>query len=175
VNEKYLSFCEAILQGKTQREAYEHAGFASLSEESTDASASRLIRHPDVAAYLAKRRSELQADLGVSTHRVLSEYAKLAFSDIGAVLEWDENGVKLRPLRELEPAITATISEISERTSKQLRNDEISTTKSIKVKLHNKHQALKDLAEHLGIFKQSEGGDSSEIDAIAKALENVDD
>jgi phage terminase small subunit len=168
VNENYLKFCEAILQGKSQREAYLEAGFESSTNESVDACASRLIRHPNVSAYLAKRRAELQLELGVSTYRILSEYAKLAFSDIGAILEWGADGVVLRSLDTLAPEITATISEISERVTPE-------GVRSFKVKIHNKHQALKDLAEHLGLFKNKEGGDSSEIDAIAKALEMTDD
>jgi phage terminase small subunit len=161
VNERQRRFADLILEGESQAEAYKKAGYTDNENPRFDAS--KLIRHPEVADYLAKRREELSKETDVTAKRVIEEFKKIAFSDIGSILEWDEFGVKLVNLESLPPEITAAISEISE-VPKEFG-------KSRKVKLHNKLQALRDLARYLGLYEKGSGNEGDFSDWVRQLEE----
>ena len=101
-----------------------------------------LLRKPAIAAAVAAgmaaraRRTEIDSD------RVLREYARLAFSDIGRLAAWGKDGVELREHTQISADDTAAIVELS-RTG----------TSRGRIKLHDKRAALDAIARHLGIFR----------------------
>ena len=54
------------------------------------------------------------ARLGITPDRVLQEYASLAFADLRRIADWGpgEDGLKINPSDELDPADAAAIAEI---------------------------------------------------------------
>jgi phage terminase small subunit len=166
VDEKQRRFANLILEGKTQTEAYQGAGYESEGVNAR-VRASQVIRLPAVQRYLAEKRAELSRETGVTAQRIIEEYVKIAFSDIGSVVNWNELGLSLLPLEDLPPEVTAAIKEIAEK-----RDKEGFTT--YKVKLHDKQRALKELGVYLGIFKESQSGEG-DFDEWLKQLEEANE
>ncbi len=71
----------------------------------------KMLHRPAVAAAIAAERQRRAERVRVSADRVLGEMARIAFSDIGAIAEWDEDGVTLKPKAEIGPHDRAAIVE----------------------------------------------------------------
>ena len=119
----------------------------------------QLLRKTPVAIAIAERQRAVSERTGVTVERVISELAKIGFSDIRNVVNWGDavgvkdpetgevlitNGVALIPASDLNEDAAACIAEIS-----QTREG------VMKVKLHDKRAALVDLGKHLGMFKDT--------------------
>lgn len=161
MNEQQRRFADAILQGKNQTDAYIEAGY--VDSDGTKVNASKLIRHPEVAEYLAQRREEISKEVNLSAKRVIEELKKIAFSDIGSVLHWEAGQIQLEDLANLPPEVTAAISSLGEKPTKE--------GKALELKMHNKIQALKELAKYLGLFEKG----SNEGDSFNEWLEQLKD
>ena len=68
---------------------------------------------------------------------------RVAFAEIGALVEWSEDGARMKPREALTPDDTAAIAELA------LGGD----GRIARLKLHDKGAALKVLARRLGLFK----------------------
>ena len=86
--------------------------------------------------------AERAARLGVTPERVLQEYARIAFADLGKLADWGPDGLVLKAPERLGDADTAVISEIIGAPG----------NKNYRVKLYDKKAALDVLARHLGMF-----------------------
>ena len=113
------------------------AGYAKSSASNTGTS---LLRKKEIQIAI---RDELQQRLDrieISQDMVITELAKIAFSDMKFFARWNNNRVELLDSSELPEGTTACISEISE------------TTRGLRIKLHDKRAALELLGRHLGLF-----------------------
>jgi phage terminase small subunit len=86
--------------------------------------------------------AERAARLGVTPERVLQEYARIAFADLGKLADWGPDGLVLKAPERLGDADTAVISEITGAPG----------NKNYRVKLYDKKAALDVLARHLGML-----------------------
>jgi phage terminase small subunit len=75
LSEQQERFCQFIVEGKTQREAYRLAGYKCSNEAATDASASRLLSSAKIAARVQELRKPI-ADKAAVTLDWLLEQAK---------------------------------------------------------------------------------------------------
>src|SRR5437879_6552515 len=94
------------------------------------------------------------ARLGITPERVLEEYARIAFTSLHDIVEWDEGGMKLK-----DNADTAAIIEIvaAARGGRPYR-----------IKLHDKRPFLEAIERHLDMQNENQqtdddGGDPREI------------
>jgi hypothetical protein len=85
---------------------------------------------------------ERAAGLGVTSERVLQEYARIAFADLRRVADWGPDGLVLKTPEALSDADAAAISEITAG----------AVSGSYRVKLYDKKAALDAIARHLGMF-----------------------
>jgi len=138
--------------------AYIAAGYTT-NLASAESASSNLLSRPDIKDEIAG------ADrlAGIEAVRVLRELAVVAFSDLRHFLEWDENGVRLRPSKDLGPegAALAEITEITEETEEAGGIGEFPSkrvTRRYKIKTHDKMAALRELSRHFGIVKGGDGG-----------------
>lgn len=77
----------------------------------------------------------------ITEERIASEVAKLAFTDIRDVLEWDKEGkITIKSSAELDPNVAGAISDI------------IETDKGLRIKLFDKKSALELLARYKGML-----------------------
>jgi len=128
----------------------EAARRAGYSTRSAPAIADKLLRTPRVAAALSEAQALRAKRMAIDAERVLGELARLGFADLGRVIDWGPQGVRLTPAQELDPIDRAAISEVVAEIGAE-------TTK-LKVKLFNKPRALEVLARHLGLLAKPPRG-----------------
>lgn len=155
---KQLRFVEAYLLDPNGTQAAIAAGY---SPKSASVEASRLLSNAKVAAELAARRKVLEIKTGITPERVLAELAKLGFSDIRQIVQWQANVTTLDEDDETgEPRLSVT-NQVTISDSADLSDEaaaavlEVSQTKdgALKVKMHDKLGALVKIGQHLGMFK----------------------
>lgn len=154
LNEKQAAFVELVGRGVPAVDAYEQVYGASATRKAASVKAARLLRHPLVAASRARQTAIALAAVdaaveryGITAERVADAMARLAFTDIDQVADWQTTGigakrrqtVVIRDARDIHPAAMAAISEIKHDTGGR-----------VTVKLYNKREALMDLARLKG-------------------------
>jgi phage terminase small subunit len=120
----------AIRAGYSERSAYQHGSF--------------LTKRPNVAAAISQVLAARRERLAVTAERVIHELARIAFADIGRIMDWSEDGATVRPPAELSEDDRAAIAEIAV----------VKGEKSLaaRVMLHDKERALEALCRHLGLY-----------------------
>ena len=139
LNIRQQRFVEEYLITGSGREAAIRAGYSAHSAKDI---AVYLKKLPHVSQAIHLRRAAAGRRTQVARDRVLMELARVAFSDIGEVLDWTSgDDITLRPRLEISPHQRAAIAEIAPRRY----------GKGPRIKLHNKAQALDALVRLLGI------------------------
>ncbi|HJU27540.1 MAG TPA: terminase small subunit [Candidatus Binataceae bacterium] len=119
---------------------------AGYSPASAWSAGSRLKRDPRVANAIRVGRANEARRAQISHERVVLELARVAFSDIGEVLDWTSgDDVTLRPKTKISPHHRAAIAEIAPRRMGQ----------GLRIKFHSKARALEALARHLGVYDKT--------------------
>ena len=118
----------------------------------------RLLRKGPVAQAVATHQAELTARIGVTVERIVTELARIGFSDIRDVVQWRTvpsvsgagegetnarviNVIDVKSADELTPQAAAAIAELS-----------LQPSGGFRLRLHDKRAALVDLGKHLGMF-----------------------
>lgn len=138
--------------------ATKSAILAGYSKDSAGEQGYQLLRNPSVSKALRKAMARRAKRLGLTAENVLREIARIAFSDIRAVAEFDTGGVKVRSSKDLHPDAAAAIHSVTESTS--ISRDGANTT--IKVRMHDKLKALDLAGRHLGLWDLPEGDDEKD-------------
>lgn len=120
---------------------------------------SRLLSNVDIQALIQRLRLERQHRTEITADRIIQEWARIAFSDIAAVIDFDGNSVQLRKSQDLSPDVTAALETVATTVSET----EFGTKVSYKVKMHNKVAALQQLGKLMGLDLQGS------IDAVIRA------
>ena len=113
--------------------------------------------HGGRAPQVRRKAAERLADL-IDPDRALREAARLAYSDIGALL--DDHG-NLRPIRAWPREIRAAVGQV-EVVRRNVDSGDGHTDDVLKVRLWDKPRALELLAKHLGLLKERLEVDVSE-------------
>jgi phage terminase small subunit len=141
---------------------------AGYSPATADVQASQLLRFPKVAAAVSEALAARQRRCDVTADRVLLELARIAYADVR--LLFDANG-QLRAPRDLDPAIAPAIASI-EVVTKSLGDGEVEYVH--KIRLAPKVDALKTLAQHLGLLRMKvdvEAADALPIRIVHQHIE----
>ena len=133
-------FVEEYLQDCNAAAAARRAGY---SERSARSLARRLMTNPEIKRAIREAMDDRAYRLRINSERVLLELARIAFSDIGRIIDWSGDALVVEPPGRLSPDDRAAISEIAVIPGDGPRKF------AVKVKLHDKQQALKLLARHL--------------------------
>jgi len=143
LNIRQQRFVDEYLITGSGREAAIRAGYSPHS--ATDI-AVYLKKLPHVSQAIHLRRAAAGRRTQVARDRVLMELARVAFSDIGEILDWDKgDDITLRPKLEISPHDRAAIAEIAPRRY----------GKGPRIKLHNKAHALDALVRLLGGYDKT--------------------
>jgi phage terminase small subunit len=126
---------------------------AGYSPRSARSQGYRLLTNDDIQELIQKGAAERSKRCEVDADRVLTEAARLAFSDMRDFISWGPNGVTLRPSDELSDDAAACISEIVETRTKD-------GARTIRFKLHDKKGSLELVGKHAKInaFKPTDDG-----------------
>lgn len=136
--DKRTAFVEAYFaNGGNALQAAITAGYAPHSAGVTGA---KLLKDPRVLAEVAKRRTEIVAELELSTERTIKEVSRLAFCDPRKLV--DENG-RLKQLHELDDDTAAAIASI-----------EVDKDGGIKYKFWDKNSAIEKAAKVQGLYEK---------------------
>jgi phage terminase small subunit len=137
LNQRQRRFVEQYLILGEGRAAAIRAGYSAKSAIEL---ACYLKRLPNVARAIERGRETQARAAHVEASRVLAEYARLAFSDLGRVAQWEKNGLILKPWGEIAEDDRAAIAALS------------GGKDGARIRLHSKQRALDSLARHLGLF-----------------------
>ena len=174
LTDKQKRFCEEYLIDLNATQAAIRAGYSVNTAKEIGC---ENLTKPNIQEYIHTRKKALQEKTEITQERVLKEYARLAFADLRQY--YDENGSLKHPT-ELGDDAAAAVSSIEiydDFVNSRGGREKVGETK--KVKLHNKVQALQDLAKHLGLFevdnkqKQPQIDLDSLPDEVIKALLNA--
>jgi phage terminase small subunit len=114
----------------------------------------RQRRHRSAGAPAFEDVETRAARLDVTAERVLQEYARLAFSDMSRIVEWDDAGkMQAKPSTGLSEDDPSAIAEILASAS---------TNYVYRIKLHDKKPVLDALARHLGLLPLKTGPNEEE-------------
>jgi len=144
---------------------------AKYSKKTARVKASQLLTKVNIQEAIQKALKKRQERTQITADKVLNEYAKIAFSNIGDYAAWsktkepssdvEETGVSLIDSDKIERDKLAAVESVAE------------TKDGLKIKLHNKLGALDALARHLGIDKTNTidpDEDESDTDELVECL-----
>ena len=144
INEYSVDFC-----GK---QAAIRAGYAPATAH---VQASKQLKKPAVQKALATVILDKSERTKITSDMVLTEYAKIAFSSIGDICDWTESGlVNIKASEDIPDGAMGAICEVSRIPTEM--------GMAVKVKMHDKLSALKDVAKHLGMFNQNKVTDAQD-------------
>lgn len=119
---------------------------------------------------------------GITLERVLQEYARIAFVDMGDIVGLlavgDDPDAAIMALGDLPADVTAAISEISLTRSTKEGDDGAVTTGALKVKLLDKKSALQDLGRMLSLFNdklviEDQSGFGDRLERAVRKIEEL--
>lgn len=108
--------------------------------------AAKVLAKPYIRARLARMHAAAERESGVEAGRVLREWAALAFSDLGHVIDFEALTLRTR----IPPAARRAIAQVRVR---RHRTPAGHTSETVDVRLHSKAEALDRLSRHLGLYK----------------------
>lgn len=112
--------------------------------------ACKLLKKPYIIADIKEHRAKIMEKYKIDEERVLKEWAKMAFSNLGDFLSYTEEGeIVYKNSEELTEDQFAQIQEVSN--SKKFHDGDLVGT-DVRLKLHDKQKALEALSRHLGLF-----------------------
>lgn len=150
MTEMQLAFCR-LYAADPEHNATKAAISAGCMPRSAATVASRWLKKVEVSTEIANLRTKTDNKLDISAEKVLRELARLAFLDPRKMFNADGS---LKPITELDDDTAAAIAGVEyEKLFKHFAKsqaEEIGTT--TKVKLINKTEPLKILAQHLKLI-----------------------
>jgi len=152
LNNRQRAFVEAYSLNQNATQAAISAGY---SPKSARQQGTLLRTYPAVIEALRARRSTALAKLEVTEDMVLRELAAVAFSNLDDFVEWDESAGSLvvKPSAEIPRELMAALESIEDQTTTTTNKDDTRSYErhKQKVKLYPKIEALKLLADYLGL------------------------
>jgi len=146
---KQARFVQEYLVDYNGTQAAIRAGYPAASARSV---AHENLTKPDIAAAVQTQLAALQARCDITAERVLLELANVAYADIRQVFDADG---RLKLPTAYAPALASAVVGIEIATK---RIDEGDVEYIHKIKLAPKVEALKTLAQHLGLLKMTVTG-----------------
>ena len=139
-------FCYEYVIDQNATRAAKVAGY---SPKSARAVASRLLTYANVKKKIFTLQQKNLNNLQITAEKVLAEYAKMAFSNLGDYVRVTEDGEVHTDLSDIDRDQFAALSEIT--TDTYVDGDD-KVVKKTKIKLSDKGKSLDSLARHFGLF-----------------------
>lgn len=175
LNAKQQRFADEYLVDLNATQAAIRAGY---SAKTAGQIGERLLKNVEIAAAIQNGIEARAQRTQITQDRVLSELAKLGFSDIRRAVTWRANVTGMHEEEDGTQRLAVT-NEVCLIDSDQIDDDtaasiaEISQSDrgGLKVKFHDKRGALVDIGRHLGMFKdkiEHSGPNGQPIETRAK-------
>lgn len=149
LTDKQKRFCEEYLLDLNATQAAIRAGY---SAKTANEQAGRLLVNVSIQNYISELQKERSERTQVTADRVITEFAKLGFSNIRKYTNADWS---IKPLDEIAEVDTSCIQSVKTTVNEGASQDgEVLWKKTtVELKLHSKQAALDSLAKHTGIYK----------------------
>jgi len=157
--EEYLLDCNALAAARR----------AGYSERTAGPISVQLMAKDKISRAIREAMDGRSERLRISAERVLLELARIAFSDIGRIIDWSGDALTVEPPGRLSDDDRAAISEITVISGGRRRERGL----AIKVKLHDKQQALMMLARHLRLWGPNAIQNVESPSATAERIRNM--
>ena len=149
---KQQAFVNEYLKDGNATRAYRAAGYRAASDGVAHANSSALLRNHKVSAAVEAARKIISERALVTAEDVVRELKKVAFSDIGHVLDFTGTNPTLRPACDVPEDARRALSSVKVRRVFEGSGDDAAPVDVIEFKLWDKLAALDKLARHLGMF-----------------------
>lgn len=146
---KQQRFVEEYLIDLNATAAARRAGYA---EANADRQAAQLLGNTRVSAAIAEAMRRRSERTHITQDDVLREWATLAFSDIGDILDFTGGEVRLKRPRDIPKAARRAISSMKVRREIEGRGDDARPVEVIEFKLWDKNTSLTNAAKHLNML-----------------------
>jgi hypothetical protein len=158
--------CREVDRGLGDREAYRAVRpHSTASRHTVEHYVRRVRQRPHCAAYLKALKAKSLARHMDRKDRIIEELATVAFADIGDLLTSGPEGLKVRPIGELPPALRRALAWVS-----------ISHTAhggTVRLGMHDKLSALDKLCRMFGLYRDGRDAGAGP-DGAAVAMSDVD-
>ena len=135
---------DAYLAGANKQDSLKVGGFCKGSLY--------IFKEPLVMAYMETKLNRITRKYSATTENIIEEYSKMGFANLGDYTVEQENGDLLFDLSDMPMYMMAALSEYTTETYTEGRGDAAKEVKKVRVKLHDKRQALDSLARIKGMF-----------------------
>lgn len=154
IDPKHKRFADNLLKGMRKGAAAQEAGYAKNSSHVT---ASKLLKRPDILAYLAEQGSKVSEQTEDLQARVVRELEAMAFANITDFISIDKDGKPQVDFSDATPEQLKAITRIASKSkvTKTRSGDVVHEEESAFV-MADKYRGLELLGNHLGMFKQAE-------------------
>lgn len=157
--EMYRKFCEHYVAHSNVRDAVIFARAEAGADPCTNDVAAksmgyRWLRNAKVQKEMDAARERYLKILGVNPRRVLAELAKIAFAQLPDIFVISDQGEAVFDLNLMTPEMKAAFADYQVETYVEGRGDQARDVKKVRVKLHNKLDALDKLMKHMGMFEK---------------------
>lgn len=151
LTENQRRFVDEYLIDLNATQAYRRA-FPGTTYATAAVEASRMLKKPNVVKEVKAARSALAKRSRITAEKVLREYARIAFSDVGDMVAADG---KIAPMRNIPLEARRAIASVKVGRSKTTRLGEESVEEcEVEYKLWPKTEALNKLFTHLGLSSE---------------------
>lgn len=167
---KRRRFVEEYLKDLNATAAYGRAGFAAKGH-AAEVNASRLLKHPDVAAAIIKRQAARSQRVGIDQDRVLAELELLAFSNLEHYTVNDKGDVALAS--DAPPGAMRALQSIKRKIITRGKGFEKEVTREVEIRLWDKPGPLKLAGQHVGLFIEKHehtGKNGKPIEIVKKVI-----
>jgi phage terminase small subunit len=138
LSDRQRRFADEFLEDFAASAAARRAGYAPRSAPFL---ATRLRRYPAIAARIAAGIAAKRLPIRAEADRVIVEYARIAFADIGRIAAWSDKRLRIKAQRRIAIADGAAIAALGPARGATLQ-----------LRLYDKVYALDMLARHLGLL-----------------------
>lgn len=145
---------EFLLTNKVSKSAIA----AGYSPKSAHVSGNRLLKRPDVQAYLASKVAEQDAVQDDLASQVINELKTLAFANIADFITIDEDGKPQIDFSAATPEQLKAIASVKSKSSRKYnsKGEHIATDTEAAFAMADKYRGLELLGKHIGLFKADE-------------------
>lgn len=157
LSERQKRFCEEYIIDLNGTKAYMRAGYKPKNNNVSCVQSSKLLSNANITAYIHELRTKQQEITGITANKVLTELAKIGFSNIKDYLSYDAEGVEFKSSEEVNNSEVISSIESQKtitRSGGQGENKEETERVNFKLKLYDKVKALELLGKHLDIFNE---------------------
>ena len=163
LNDRQSRFVDEYLVDLSATQAAIRAGY---SKKTAGSQGFDLLKKPEIAAEIEKRRHLRAENTGLTVERLLEEAMRLAFFDIRKLVDKDGNPI---PINELDAATAAAIQGIDVAT---IGNADVGVGQVLKYKIADKNSAIERLFKHMGLFAK-DNAQNNPAEAMQKLLAMV--